>query len=229
MASLDFEVPVVDGPIPADIEYLYWVGCTGALDERARKTVESTARVLHRAGVNFGVLGPRETCSGDPARRMGNEYLFQELAKANIATLNEVGAKKIVASCAHCFNTIKNEYPDLGGNYEVVHHSELLSHLVANGRLVPGDSYSGHRNLARPVLSGAPQSGLRRAAFGVRRGPRRHAASRWPATARRASAAGRVGRACGWRRTSASASTLSGPRRLWRRARTWWAPPVRSA
>jgi Fe-S oxidoreductase len=143
LKSLDFEVPVVDGPIPVDMEYLYWVGCTGALDERARKTVESTARLLHRAGVSFGVLGPRESCSGDPARRMGNEYLFQEMAKANIATLNKVGAKKIVASCPHCFNTIKNEYPDLGGNYEVVHHSELLSHLVASGRLVPGDSYSG--------------------------------------------------------------------------------------
>jgi Fe-S oxidoreductase len=143
MKTLDFDVPIVDGPIPADMEYLYWVGCTGALDERARKTVESTARMLHRAGVNFGVLGPRETCSGDPARRMGNEYLFQEMAKANIATLNEVGAKKIVASCAHCFNTIKNEYPDLGGDYEVIHHSELLSHLIASGRLVPGNSYQG--------------------------------------------------------------------------------------
>jgi Fe-S oxidoreductase len=143
LSSLDFEVPVVDGPIPADMEYLYWVGCTGALDERARKTVESTARMLHRAGVSFGVLGPRESCTGDPARRMGNEYLFQEMAKANIATLNEVGAKKIVASCPHCFNTIKNEYPDLGGNYEVIHHSELLSHLVSSGRLVPGASYQG--------------------------------------------------------------------------------------
>ena len=143
MKSLDFEVRVVEGPIPADMEYLYWVGCTGALDERARKTVEATARLLHRAGVNFAVLGPRESCSGDPARRMGNEYLFQEMARANIATLNEVGAKKIVASCPHCFNTIKNEYPDLGGNYEVIHHSELLSHLVASGRLVPGSSFTG--------------------------------------------------------------------------------------
>jgi len=143
LASLDFDVPIIDGPIPDDVEYLYWVGCTGALDERARKTVESTARVLHRAGVTFGVLGPRESCSGDPARRMGNEYLFQEMAKANIATLNEVGAKKIVASCPHCFNTIKNEYPELGGDYEVIHHSELLSHLVSSGRLVPGASYSG--------------------------------------------------------------------------------------
>jgi Fe-S oxidoreductase len=154
MASLDFEVRVVDGVIPADVEYLYWVGCTGALDERARKTVEATARLLHRAGVSFAVLGPRESCSGDPARRMGNEYLFQEMAKANIATLNEVGARMIVASCAHCFNTIKNEYPDLGGNYEVVHHSELLSHLIASGRLVPGDSYAGTVTLHDPCYLG---------------------------------------------------------------------------
>lgn len=141
--ALDFEVPVFDGPIPEDVEYLYWVGCAGSLDERGRKQVESTARMLHRAGVTFGILGPRESCTGDPARRMGNEYLFQEMAKANIATLQEVGAKKIVASCPHCFNTMKNEYPDLGGNFEMIHHSELLSHLVASGRLVPGVSYKG--------------------------------------------------------------------------------------
>ncbi|MDE3030338.1 MAG: 4Fe-4S dicluster domain-containing protein [Acidobacteriota bacterium] len=143
LAALDFEVPVLEGAIPDDVEYLYWVGCTGALDERARKTVEATARVLNRAGVKFAVLGPRESCSGDPARRMGNEYLFQEMAKANIATLNEVGARKIVASCPHCFNTIKNEYPELGGDYEVIHHSELLGHLVSSGRLTPGASFSG--------------------------------------------------------------------------------------
>ena len=143
LAALDFEVPIIDGPIPDDIEYLYWVGCAGALDERGRKQVESTARMLHRAGVTFAILGPRESCTGDPARRLGNEYLFQEMAKANIATLNEVGAKKIVASCPHCFNTMKNEYPDLGGNYEMIHHAQLLSHLVAAGRLVPGVAYSG--------------------------------------------------------------------------------------
>ncbi len=143
LSALDFEVPIVDGPIPDDIEYLYWVGCAGSLDERGRKQVESTARMLHRAGVSFAILGPRESCTGDPARRMGNEYLFQEMAKANIATLNEVGAKKIVASCPHCFNTMKNEYPDLGGNYEMIHHAQLLSHLVASGRLVPGVAYNG--------------------------------------------------------------------------------------
>ena len=143
LAALDFDVPVVDDVIPDDIEYLYWVGCAGALDERGRKQIISTARMLHRAGVTFAILGPRESCTGDPARRMGNEYLYQEMAKVNIATLDEVGAKKIVASCPHCFNTIKNEYPALGGNYEIIHHSELLSHLVANGRLTPGVNYTG--------------------------------------------------------------------------------------
>jgi Fe-S oxidoreductase len=143
LAALDFEVPVFDGVIPDDVEYLFWVGCAGSLDERGRKQIVSTARMLHRAGVNFGILGPRESCTGDPARRMGNEYLFQEMAKANIATLDDAHAKKIVASCPHCFNTMKNEYPALGGNYEVIHHAELLSHLVTSGRLVPGVSYTG--------------------------------------------------------------------------------------
>ncbi len=141
--SLDFEIPVVTGTIPDDVEYLYWVGCAGALDERARKGVQATARMLHRAGVTFAILGPKESCTGDPVRRLGNEYLYQEQAKLNIATLDEVGAKKIIASCPHCFNTIKNEYPALGGNYEVIHHAQLLEHLVETGRLTPGSGYSG--------------------------------------------------------------------------------------
>jgi Fe-S oxidoreductase len=136
--ALDFEVPVITGTIPDDIEYLYWVGCAGALDERARKATQATARLLHRAGVRFAILGPRESCTGDPARRLGNEYLYQEMGKANITTLNESGAKKVVASCPHCFNALGREYPDLGGNFEVMHHSQLLGHLVAEGRLSPG-------------------------------------------------------------------------------------------
>jgi Fe-S oxidoreductase len=140
LTALDFEVPVFENEIPEDVEYLYWIGCAGALDERGRGQVVSTARVLHRAGISFGILGPRETCSGDPARRLGNEYLFQELASANIATLQAAKARKIVASCAHCFNTIKNEYPTLGGNFEVLHHSELLNDLVASGRVGLGKS-----------------------------------------------------------------------------------------
>jgi Fe-S oxidoreductase len=136
--ALDFEVPVITGTIPDDIEYLYWVGCAGALDERARKATQSTARLLHRAGVKFGILGPRESCTGDPARRLGNEYLYQEMGKANIVTLNEAGAKKVVASCPHCFNSLGREYPDLGGNFEVIHHSMLLSHLIETGKLTSG-------------------------------------------------------------------------------------------
>ena len=152
--DLGFEVRVIDGAIPDDVEYLYWVGCTGSMDERARKQVQSTARLLHRAGISFAVLGPRETCTGDPARRLGNEYLFQELAKANIATFAEVGVKKVVASCPHCFNTIKNEYPELGGDYEVIHYSELLSDLVASGRLTPGSSFSGTVTFHDPCYLG---------------------------------------------------------------------------
>jgi Fe-S oxidoreductase len=141
--TLDFEIPVITGTIPDDVEYLYWVGCAGALDERAKKGVQATARMLHRAGVTFGILGPKESCTGDPVRRLGNEYLYQEQGKMNIETLNSAGAKKIIASCPHCFNTIKNEYPSLGGNYEVIHHSELLEHLVSSGKLVPGTGYNG--------------------------------------------------------------------------------------
>jgi Fe-S oxidoreductase len=141
--SLDFEIPVVTDTIPDDIEYLYWVGCASALDERARKGAQATARMLRRAGVSFAVLGPKESCTGDPARRLGNEYLFQEQAKLNIETLQNAGAKKVIASCPHCFNTLSNEYPALGGNFEVIHHSQLLEHLVTAGKLIPGNGYSG--------------------------------------------------------------------------------------
>jgi Fe-S oxidoreductase len=135
---LDFEVPVITDEIPDEIEYLYWVGCAGALDERARKATQSTARMLHAADVKFAILGPRESCTGDPARRLGNEYLYQEAAKANIETLNDVKARKVIASCPHCFNSLGREYPALGGNFEVIHHSQLLARLVADGRLHPG-------------------------------------------------------------------------------------------
>jgi Fe-S oxidoreductase len=135
--GLDFEVPVVDGAIGDDVEYLFWVGCAGALEDRARKTTRAIAELLHTAGVNFAVLGPAETCTGDPARRMGNEFVFSMLAQQNIEVLNEAGAKKIVASCPHCFNTIANEYPQLGGNYETIHHTQLLARLVEEGKLTP--------------------------------------------------------------------------------------------
>jgi Fe-S oxidoreductase len=118
-------------------EVLYWVGCAASFDERARLAAESTAKLLQAAGVDFAILGPRESCTGDPARRMGNEYVFQSFAERNVARLNESGVTKIVASCPHCFNTLANEYPDFGGRYEVVHHTELLAELVRDGRLAP--------------------------------------------------------------------------------------------
>ncbi len=140
-AGLPFEVRVFgeDGgeTIPEDVEYLFWVGCAGSLDDNAKKTSRSVAELLHEAGVEFMVLGSGETCTGDAARRLGQELLFQELAKQNVETLNAAGAKKIVVTCAHCFNTLGNEYPQLGGDYEVVHHTELLARLVAEGRLKP--------------------------------------------------------------------------------------------
>jgi Fe-S oxidoreductase len=118
-------------------DVLYWVGCAASFDERARTSAESTAKLLAAAGIDFAILGPREACTGDPARRMGNEYVFQAFAEQNVETLNESGAKKIVTSCPHCFNTLANEYPDFGGSYEVVHHSELLADLVREGRISP--------------------------------------------------------------------------------------------
>jgi Fe-S oxidoreductase len=130
------EVRVLE-PGDAPPEYLYWVGCASSFDERARRTAEATAKLLQAAGVEFAILGPRESCTGDPARRMGNEYVFQALAEQNVATLNEAGVTKIIANCPHCFNTLANEYPDFGGSYEVVHHTELLAKLVSEGRLQP--------------------------------------------------------------------------------------------
>jgi Fe-S oxidoreductase len=118
-------------------EYLYWVGCAASFDERARTSAQATAKLLQKAGVDFAILGPREACTGDPARRMGNEYVFQSYAEQNVATLNEQRVTKVVASCPHCFNTLANEYPDFGGSYEVVHHSELLAELVRERRLAP--------------------------------------------------------------------------------------------
>jgi Fe-S oxidoreductase len=137
IGELDFEVPVVDGTIGDEVEYLFWVGCAGALEDRAKKTTKAIATLLHTAGVRFAVLGPAETCTGDPARRIGNEFVFSMLAAQNIETLNQAAPKTVVASCPHCFNTISREYPQLGGDYEVIHHTQLLARLVAQGRLTP--------------------------------------------------------------------------------------------
>ncbi|SDO80219.1 Fe-S oxidoreductase [Nakamurella panacisegetis] len=138
--GLDFEVPVVTDVIDDDHEYLFWVGCAGAFEDKAKKTTRAIAELLHIAAVGFAVLGTGETCTGDPARRAGNEFLFQMLAQQNVETINAAFGgrkrKKIVVSCAHCFNTLLNEYPQLGGEYEVVHHTQLLNKLVREKRLV---------------------------------------------------------------------------------------------
>ena len=137
--GLDFPVPVVGTDVAdlSEVDYLFWVGCAGAYDDKAKATTRAGAELLHIAGVRFAVLGKGETCTGDPARRSGNEVLFQMLAAENVATLSEAGAKRIVATCAHCFNTFSREYPQLDGTYEVVHHTQLLNRLVREGRLVP--------------------------------------------------------------------------------------------
>jgi Fe-S oxidoreductase len=137
ISELDFEVPIADGPLGPEVEYLFWVGCAGALEDRAKKTTKAIATLLHQAGVNFAVLGPAETCTGDPARRMGNEFVFSMLAQQNIETLNQAAPRTIVASCPHCFNSISREYPQLGGEYEVVHHTQLLARLVEEGKITP--------------------------------------------------------------------------------------------
>jgi Fe-S oxidoreductase/nitrate reductase gamma subunit len=137
--ALDFEVKRLGEP-GVTAEYLMWVGCAGSFDDRNRNVTIATAKLLHRAGIDFGILGSKELCTGDPARRTGNEYVFQGLALQNIETLNDLGVDKIVTQCPHCFNTLGNEYPQFGGEYEVMHHSELLSSLVEDGRLTPTSS-----------------------------------------------------------------------------------------
>lgn len=117
-------------------EVLFWVGCAGSFDDRAKKITKAIAKILHHCKVKFAVLGTEESCSGDPARRAGNEFTFQMQALMNIQVLNGYNVKKIVTGCPHCFNTLKNEYPELGGEYEVLHHTQLLQELINSGRLV---------------------------------------------------------------------------------------------
>ncbi len=137
--GLPFDVPVVGADVEdlSQVDYLFWVGCAGAFEDRAKRTTRAVAELLHTAGVTYAVLGDGESCTGDSARRAGNEFLYQMLAQQNVEVLTEIGATKIVVTCAHCFNTIKNEYPQLGGHYEVLHHTQLLNRLVREGRLVP--------------------------------------------------------------------------------------------
>jgi heterodisulfide reductase subunit D len=128
-------------------EILFWVGCAGSFDARAQKVTRAFCQILHHAGIQFAILGGEERCTGDPARRAGNEFLFQMTALMNIETLNMYAVQKIVTACPHCFNILKNEYPELGGNYEVVHHTQLLNELITNGklRLQGGGEFKGKR------------------------------------------------------------------------------------
>jgi Fe-S oxidoreductase len=143
--GLPFAVPVVGEDVEdlTEVEYLFWVGCAGAFEDRAKKTTQAVAELLHTAGVSFAVLGNGETCTGDPARRAGNEFVFQQLAMENAETLTEARATKVVTTCAHCLNTLKNEYPQIGVELEVVHHTQLLNRLVRDGRLTPVEPPAG--------------------------------------------------------------------------------------
>jgi Fe-S oxidoreductase len=141
ISEVDFPITKIEGVIPEDVEYLFWVGCAGAYEERAKKTTKAVAELLYMSGVKFGVLGKRETCSGDPARRSGNEFLYQILARENIETLQETfgtrGVKKVVVTCPHCFTTIGRDYKQQGFELQMVHHTQLLNQLVKEGKLKP--------------------------------------------------------------------------------------------
>jgi Fe-S oxidoreductase len=137
LEKLDFQVRVLGEAGVERAEYLWFVGCAGSYDDRNQAVSIALAKLLHRAGIDFAILGRRETCNGDPARRAGNEYLWQQLATENISTLEELGVRKVITQCPHCFNTLANEYPQLGGKYEVVHHSQLLARLLQSGALPP--------------------------------------------------------------------------------------------
>jgi heterodisulfide reductase subunit D len=132
------------GEVP---EILFWVGCAGSFDDRAKKITKAIAKILNHCNVSFAILGQEETCTGDPAKRAGNEFLFQMMAMQNIQVLNGYDVKKIVTGCPHCFNTLKNEYPSLGGNYEVIHHTQLINNLIAEGKITlkDGDEFKGKR------------------------------------------------------------------------------------
>ncbi|MFK5972252.1 MAG: (Fe-S)-binding protein [Flavobacteriaceae bacterium] len=127
-------------------EVLFWVGCAGSFDDRAKKITKAFVKILHKANVSFAVLGTEESCTGDPAKRAGNEFLFQMQAVTNIEVMNAYGIKKIVTACPHCFNTLKNEYPGLGGDYQVVHHTQFLNQLLEEGRIsMEGGKFKGKR------------------------------------------------------------------------------------
>src|SRR4029450_13422848 len=142
------QVPTVAGLMAEgrSPEILFWVGCAGSFDQRAQKITKAFVTILNKIKINYAILGKEEMCNGDPARRAGNEFLFQMMAYQNIQTLNNYGIKKIVTACPHCFNILKNEYPALGGSYEVVHHTQFINALMKEGRIkVEGGSFKGKR------------------------------------------------------------------------------------
>jgi len=145
----EYKVPTMAEMIASNEtpEILFWVGCAGSFDERAKKITIAFSKILNAADMKFAILGQEEACNGDPARRAGNEFLFQMMALQNITTLNGYNVKKIVTACPHCFNTLKNEYPELGGNYEVIHHTQLLQQLINDGRIkiTEGGTFKGKK------------------------------------------------------------------------------------
>ena len=192
-------------------EYLYWVGCTGSMIDRNIEVSRAMVKILAAAGVDFAILGAEEVCTGDPARRVGGEFTFQMCAKQNIETLNGYAVKKIITTCPHCFNTYRNEYPDFGGNYEVVHHTQLIAELIKSGKLKLKKSL-GSLTYHDPLLPGPPQRRLRRPARGFAPdiGRRLHRTRAQPlafAVLRRREAA-----TPGWTTSPRSASTTSGSR-----------------
>ncbi|MEY3245272.1 MAG: hypothetical protein RL253_428 [Bacteroidota bacterium] len=142
-------VPILSEEIAAgrQPEILFWVGCAGSFDQRAQSITKAFVQILNKVGINYAILGSEEMCTGDPARRAGNEFMFQMMAYQNIQLLNQYEVKKIVTACPHCFNTLKNEYPELGGNYEVIHHATLIQDLINEGKIVikEGGSFKGKK------------------------------------------------------------------------------------
>ena len=240
--GLAFDVPIVTDVAAAgrldELEVLYWVGCAAAFDPRNQKVARAVATCLHAAGVSFAILGQEESCTGDPARRMGNDYVYQILASGNVETLNRygMGERTIVTACPHCFNTIGNEYGQLGGSFRIVHHSTYLAELVSSGRLatLPEDATSSsgqHRPGSVTVhdscylarynnVVAAPRAVLGAAGVSI---------TEMPKSGKNTSVAAPAAGGCGWRRRAALGSTASAAAKCSRPAPTPWRRRARSA